>query len=58
MLFAKDCSVPDVARRFFWGARQMAYRWVRYLEYEANRLELEFKSICWNLKRLTNLGMT
>jgi hypothetical protein len=29
---------------------------VRYVGHEPNRLELEFKCICWNLKRLTNLS--
>lgn len=35
--------------------RSMGYRRVRYVGWERNRLELELKCICWNLKRLVNL---
>jgi hypothetical protein len=29
---------------------------VQYVGREANRLELEFKCVCWNLKRLATLS--
>ena len=41
---------------FAWWKRSAGYRRVRYLGQQANRLELEFKSICWNLKRLASLS--
>jgi len=41
---------------FGWWKRTTHYRRVRYLGKEANRLELEFKSLCWNLKRLVTLS--
>lgn len=46
------CQIEKV---FGWWKRSAGYRRVRYVGRAANRLELEFKSICWNLKRLTNL---
>ena len=47
------CKVEKV---FGWWKRSAGYRRVRYVGHEPNRLELEFKCICWNLKRLTNLS--
>jgi IS5 family transposase len=47
------CQIEKV---FGWWKRSTGYRRVRYVGREANRLELEFKSICWNLKRLVNLS--
>lgn len=47
------CKIEKV---FGWWKRSACYRRVRYVGYEANRLELEFKCICWNLKRLANMG--
>ena len=49
------CQIEKV---FGWWKRSTGYRRVRYVGHLANRLELEFKSICWNLKRLTNLLTT
>ncbi|NJM54975.1 MAG: IS5 family transposase [Verrucomicrobiae bacterium] len=46
------CQIEKV---FGWWKRSAGYRRVRYVGREANRLELEFKSIAWNLKRLVNL---
>lgn len=46
------CKIETV---FAWWKRSAGYRRVRYVGREPNRLELEFKSICWNLKRLTTL---
>jgi transposase, IS5 family len=46
------CGIEKV---FGWWKRCTGYRRVRYVGREPNRLELEFKSICWNLKRLTSL---
>ena len=46
------CQIEKV---FGWWKRSAVYRRVRYVGREPNRLELEFKSICWNLKRLVNL---
>lgn len=46
------CKIEKV---FGWWKRSAGYRRVRYVGREPNRLELEFKSICWNLKRLVNL---
>jgi len=43
---------------FGWWKRSAHYRRVRYEGWQANRLELEFKSICWNLKRLATLSAT
>jgi transposase, IS5 family len=47
------CKIEKV---FGWWKRSAGYRRVRYVGREPNRLELEFKCICWNLKRLTNLS--
>jgi IS5 family transposase len=47
------CKIEKV---FGWWKRSAGYRRVRYVGHARNRLELEFKSICWNLKRLTNLS--
>jgi IS5 family transposase len=44
-----------IEKIFGWWKRSAAYRIVRYVGAAANRLELEFKSIAWNLKRLTKL---
>jgi IS5 family transposase len=49
------CKIEKV---FGWWKRSTGYRRVRYVGREPNRLELEFKCICWNLKRLTNLSAT
>ena len=46
------CQIEKV---FGWWKRSAGYRRVRYVGWEANRLELEFKCVCWNLKRLANL---
>ena len=46
------CKIEKV---FGWWKRCTGYRRVRYRGHEPNRLELEFKSVCWNLKRLVNL---
>jgi len=46
------CQIEKV---FGWWKRSAGYRRVRYVGRAANRLELEFKSICWNLKRLVTL---
>jgi hypothetical protein len=47
------CKIEKV---FGWWKRSAGYRRVRYVGHEPNRLELEFKSICWNLKRLATLS--
>ena len=47
------CKIEKV---FGWWKRSAGYRRVRYVGRAANRLELEFKCVCWNLKRLTKLG--
>lgn len=41
---------------FGWWKRSALYRQVRYVGLAANRLELEFKCLCWNLKRLVNVA--
>ncbi len=46
------CKIEKV---FGWWKRSAGYRRVRYVGRDPNRLELEFKSICWNLKRLVTL---
>jgi IS5 family transposase len=46
------CGIEKI---FGWWKRSALYRRVRYVGREPNRLELEFKSICWNLKRLVSL---
>lgn len=48
------CKIEKV---FGWWKRSAGYRRVRYVGREPNRLELEFKSICWNLKRLVSLAV-
>ena len=55
LLSSIRCKIEKV---FGWWKRSAGYRRVRYVGHEPNRLELEFKSICWNLKRLTNLLTT
>lgn len=47
------CQIEKV---FGWWKRSAGYRRVRYVGHKPNRLELEFKCICWNLKRLTALS--
>lgn len=47
-----------IEKPFGWWKRSAGYRRVRYVGREPNRLELEFKSICWNLKRLVTLTGT
>ena len=47
------CKIEKV---FGWWKRSAGYRRVRYVGREPNRLELEFKCIGWNLKRLANLS--
>lgn len=49
------CGIEKI---FGWWKRCAGYRRVRYVGREPNRLELEFKSICWNLKRMTSLMET
>jgi len=44
-----------IEKVFGWWKRCTGYRRVRYVGREPNRLELEFKSICWNLKRWMNV---
>jgi IS5 family transposase len=46
------CGVEKV---FGHWKRSLGYRRVRYVGWARNRLELEIKCICWNLKRLVNL---
>ena len=41
---------------FGWWKRCTGYRRVRYVGREPNRLELEFKCVCWNLKRWVNVS--
>ena len=36
--------------------RSLGYRRVRYVGWARNRLELELKCVCWNLKRLVSLS--
>ena len=45
-----------IEKVFGWWKRSTGYRRVRYVGREPNRLELEFKCVCWNLKRLVNLS--
>jgi len=44
-----------IERIFGWWKRCAGYGRVRYVGRDPNRLKLEFKSICWNLKRLVSL---
>jgi IS5 family transposase len=46
----------QIEQVFGWWQRSAGYRRVRHVGREAHRLELEFKSICWNLKRLATLS--
>ena len=46
----------QIEKIFCWWKRTAGYRRVRYLGLARNRLELEFKSIAWNLKRLSTLS--
>ena len=41
-----------------WWKRCTGYRRVRYVGRDPNRLELEFKCVCWNLKRWMNVQAT
>jgi len=52
LLSAIRCKIEKV---FGWWKRSAGYRRVRYVGREPNRLELEFKCVCWNLKRLVTL---
>jgi transposase, IS5 family len=52
LLSAMRCGIEKI---FGWWKRSAGYRRVRYVGWERNRLELELKSICWNLKRWTKL---
>lgn len=47
------CKIEKV---FGWWKRSAGYRRVRYVGRDPNRLELEFKCVCWNLKRLATLS--
>jgi IS5 family transposase len=53
LLSAIRCGIE---KPFGWWKRCTGYRRVRYVGREPNRLELEFKCVCWNLKRLVNVG--
>jgi transposase, IS5 family len=53
LLSAIRCGIEKV---FGWWKRSAGYRRVRYVGREPNRLELEFKCIGWNLKRLVTLS--
>jgi len=44
-----------IERILGWWKRSAGYRRVRYVGRNPNRLKLEFKCVCWNLKRLVNL---
>lgn len=46
------CGIEKI---FGWWKRCTGYRRARYVGRDPNRLELEFKSVCWNLKRLVSL---
>jgi len=52
LLSAMRCGIERI---FGWWKRSTGYRRVRYAGREPNRLELEFKCLCWNLKRMVNL---
>jgi hypothetical protein len=41
---------------FGWWKRSAGCRRVRYVGRDPSRRELEFKSVCWNLKRLVALS--
>jgi IS5 family transposase len=53
LLSSIRCKIEKI---FGWWKRSAAYRRVRYVGRDANRLELEFKCISWNLKRLVSLA--
>jgi IS5 family transposase len=53
LLSALRCGIEKV---FGWWKRCTGYRRVRYVGRQPNRLELEFKCVCWNLKRLATLS--
>jgi transposase, IS5 family len=53
LLSAIRCGIE---KPFGWWKRSAGYRRVRYVGREPNRLELEFKCVCWNLKRLVSLA--
>jgi transposase, IS5 family len=53
LLSAMRCGIE---RPFGWWKRCTGYRRVKYVGREPNRLELEFKGVCWNLKRLVSLA--
>lgn len=44
-----------IEKIFGWWKRCTGYRRTRYVGHDPNRLELEFKCIAWNLKRLVTL---
>jgi IS5 family transposase len=52
LLSALRCGIEKV---FGWWKRCPGYRRVRYVGRESNRLELDFKCVCWHLKRLVSL---
>ena len=52
LLGAVRCGIERI---FGWWKRSTGYRRVRYVGRDPNRLELEFKCVCWNLKRLVTL---
>ena len=52
LLSSIRCKIEKV---FGWWKRSAGYRRVRYVGHAPNRLELEFKCIAWNLKRLVTL---
>ena len=47
------CAIEKI---FGWWKRCTGYRRVRYEGWSRNRLELEFKCMCWNLKRLASVA--
>jgi transposase, IS5 family len=53
LLSAIRCGIE---KPFGWWKRCTGYRRVRYVGRDPNRLELEFKCICWNLKRLVRVA--
>jgi IS5 family transposase len=53
LLSRMRCGIEKV---FGWWKRCTGYRRVRYVGRDPNRLELEFKCVCWNLKRLATLS--
>jgi len=55
LLSSVRCKIEKI---FGWWKRSASYRRVRYVGAEASRLELEFKCISWNLKRLVSIAAT